>query len=49
MDSSIVVVIIVCAVAFGLLIWLEAHARRKKRSEAVRESSEAADQTVKGG
>lgn len=53
MDSSIVVVLVMCAIAFGLLVWLEVHSRRQKRSEAGRESlggpAEATDETVKGG
>ena len=53
MDSSIVVVIAMSAVAFGLLVWLEVHSRRKKRSEAGPESpggpAGATDETVEGG
>lgn len=52
MDSSIIVAMVVCAVAFGLLVWLEVHSRRKKRSEAGRESPGgppgATDETVQG-
>jgi hypothetical protein len=52
MDSSIVVVIVMCAVAFGLLVWLEVHSRSRKRSEAGRESpglAEATGETAEGG
>ena len=53
MDSSIVVVIIVTAVALGLLVWLEVHSRRKNRGEAGRQSpgvpAGAADETADGG
>ncbi len=52
MDSSIIVVIVMCAIAFGLLVWFEVHSRRKERSEAGRESpggpAEATDEMVKG-
>lgn len=33
MDSSIIMVIVMCAIAFGSLVWLEMHSRRKKRRE----------------
>ena len=52
MDSSIILVIVMGAVAFGLLVWLEVHSRRKKRSEAGRESpgpAEATGETAEGG
>jgi hypothetical protein len=41
----------VCAVVVGLLVWLEVHSRRKKRSEAGRESpahAEATEETAEG-
>ncbi|HWS54633.1 MAG TPA: hypothetical protein VN228_10915 [Pyrinomonadaceae bacterium] len=52
MDSSIVVIIVMCVVAFGLLVWLEVNSRRKKRGEAGRESpgpAEATGETAEGG
>jgi Flp pilus assembly protein CpaB len=53
MDSSIIVVVIVSAVAFGLLVWLEIHSRRKKRSEAGQQSpggpADTTGETAEGG
>jgi len=53
MDSSIILVIVMSAIAFGLLVWLEVHSRRKKRSEAGRASAggpaDAAEETAEGG
>ena len=53
MDSTIIVVIVMSAVAFGLLVWLEVHSRRKKRREAGRESpgdpAEATEEMAEGG
>ena len=53
MDSTIIVVVVMSAVAFGLLVWLEVHSRRKKRGGAGRESpggaAEATEGTAEGG
>lgn len=53
MDSTIVVVIVMTAVVFGLLVWLEMHSRRKKRREAGPASpggpAEATEGAAEGG
>ena len=53
MDSSIIVVIVISAVAFPLLVWLEVHSRRKKRREIGLASpgspAEATEETAEGG
>jgi len=40
MDSSVIVIIVMTALAVGLLVWLEVHSRRKKRNEVGQESPE---------
>lgn len=40
MDSTIIIVMVMTAVIFGLLVWFEVHSRRKKRREAGRASTD---------
>ena len=40
--SAIIVVVVLTALAFGAIVWLEIHSRRTQRKEAAPEQTESA-------